>query len=46
MALWCGTHEGYKMREMIYSQNLKIGTLGVDGILMLHWFIQKYVVGM
>jgi hypothetical protein len=46
MALWCGTYEGYKMREMFYSQNLKIGNLEVDGILMLNWFIKKYVVGM
>ena len=42
MAVWCGTDEGYKMHEMIYSQNLKIGNLEVDGILMLNWFIKKY----
>ena len=35
MAVLCGTYEGYKMREMVYSQNLKIGNLEVDGILIL-----------
>jgi hypothetical protein len=41
MAEWCETYEGYKMLEMVYSQNLKIGNLEVDGILMLNWFIKK-----
>jgi hypothetical protein len=41
MAMWCETYEGYKMREMVYSQNLKIGNLEVDGILMLNCFIKK-----
>jgi hypothetical protein len=41
MAVLCGTYEGNKMREMLYSQNLKIGNLEVDGILMLNWFIKK-----
>jgi hypothetical protein len=41
MAVLCRTYKGYKMREMIYSQNLKIGNLEVDGILMLNWFIKK-----
>jgi hypothetical protein len=41
MAVWRGTIEGYKMREMDYSQNLKIGNLEVDGNLMLNWFIKK-----
>jgi len=41
MAVWCEIYEGYKMREMVYSQNLKIGNLEMDGILMLNWFIKK-----
>jgi hypothetical protein len=41
MAVWCGTYEVYKMREMVHSQNLKIGNLEVDGILMLNWYIKK-----
>ena len=41
MAVWRETYGGYKMREMVYSQNLKIGNLEVDGILMLNWFVRK-----
>jgi hypothetical protein len=41
MAVWCETYERYKMREIVYSQNLKIGNLEVDGFLMLNWFIKK-----
>jgi len=29
------------MREVVYSQSLKIGNLEVDGILMLNLFIKK-----
>jgi len=41
MAVWCEIYGGHKMREMVYSQNLKIGNLEMDGILMLNWFIKN-----
>lgn len=39
--VWCRTNEEDKMRETIYTQNMKIGNLEVGEMIILNWTIKK-----